>query len=110
MIMNKKNEIMKFKIKKSPILKCNICGELIPCNDDLQLNWEEISRYNNRPQGIEITYQSDFIDIHCLHCGNKIEYHFEVTEYPEGVIEDIDINLNGGTIFEKPKIEISDNY
>ena len=96
---------MGLKIKKQPVIQCGICGKTIPTDNDLLIGWDEISRDNDCPQGIAITDQSDPIDIQCPYCNHKIEYQIEVTEYPEGR-RDIDINITGGTVLEKPELVI----
>lgn len=95
---------MRLKIKEQPVVQCGICGKPIPIDNDL--GWDEISRDNDRSQGIAITYQSNPIDVQCPYCNHNIEYQIEVTEYPEGKIEDIDINITGGIVLEKPMIGI----
>lgn len=97
---------MKLKIKRQPVIKCGICGKTIIIDNDLLIGWDEISRDNDRPQGIAFTYQSEPIDIECPYCKNKIEYQIEVTEYPEEKKEDFDIDITGGTVLENPQIGI----
>ena len=97
---------MELKIKKQPVIQCATCNKVIPISNELLIGWDEISRDNDRPQGIAFTYQSDPVDIQCPYCNKKIEYQIEVTEYPEGIIEDIDINISGGVSLEKPQIDI----
>lgn len=98
---------MELIIRKQPIIQCGKCGKSISISNDSQIaGWDEISRDNDRPQGIAFTYQSEPIDIECPYCKNKIEYQIEVTEYPEETKEDFDIDITGGTVLENPQIDI----
>lgn len=79
------------------IIRCNQCGHNhIVEYDDLYFDWEAIG-WSGRSMGEETEYQStEYID--CPHCGSQINIEFHLWEYPIGVVNNTNIEIEHGEI------------
>lgn len=92
------NEFIGDKIEEKEILslKCNRCKTINRYNKiDLDIDFDEAYSYQ-RQMGKETEYQStDHFD--CTECGGEINVTFHLFEYPKGVYNNFDINVDGAT-------------
>lgn len=75
-------------------LKCSNCGKqhnFLPEDADF-----DATSGSERQMGHEHGYSWKYT-FNCDNCGNEIEIDYEVWEYPEGVFNNDQVNITGGT-------------
>lgn len=79
------------------LVTCDNCGHSIEVDgDDIDWEWECIGG-DERSMGIENQYITEhYID--CPECGNEVHITFNVWEYPVGVYNNSDIDIDGGSL------------
>lgn len=79
------------------LVTCDNCGHSIEVDgDDIDWEWECIGG-DERSMGIENQYIAEhYID--CPECGNEVHITFNVWEYPVGVYNNSDIDIEGGSL------------
>lgn len=79
------------------LVTCDNCGHSIEVDgDDIDWEWECIGG-DERSMGIENQYIAEhYID--CPECGNEVHITFNVWEYPVGVYNNSDIDIDGGSL------------
>lgn len=79
------------------LVTCDNCGHSIEVDgDDIDWEWECIDG-DERSMGIENQYIAEhYID--CPECGNEVHITFNVWEYPVGVYNNSDIDIDGGSL------------
>jgi hypothetical protein len=83
------------------IFKCGYCKHLNNvCHNELNLDFEFVGG-SERSMGAENQYQSDE-SRHCSNCGNQVDIIFEIWEYPVGVHNCNDIEIDNGQIIQSP--------
>jgi len=63
-------------------IECSACGKDFNL-DVKEFEFEEVCR-EERPMGVERTYESENIDFCCTYCGREIK-KITLYEYPDGV-------------------------
>lgn len=85
----------------SLLVRCGSCGELFECPTSLfTLDWDSQVVDTDRDMGDEIEHVSEEFSL-CSHCGAYVGITLKVWEYPAGIIEYQDIEVDGGKL-EKP--------
>lgn len=79
------------------LVRCDTCGELFEVTSaDLNFDWES-SGVDNRGMGAEIEYDA-YESTECPNCGRQIDLTLQVWEYPAGVFNNQNIEIDGGYI------------
>lgn len=79
------------------IVRCDTCGELFEIYpDNFNLDWEN-SSVDNRGMGVEVEYESYECE-ECPNCGRHIDLTLQVWEYPSGIFNAQNIEIDGGNI------------
>ena len=86
-------------------IKCNKCGAInsIDC-EDLPF---DVVESEERSMGVEKCHSADFA-IECSKCGAEISGKYDVWEYPAGVINTDDVEVDGGTLVSKCNCEMEE--
>ena len=80
------------------IIKCD-CGETQSVDlDEYDLNWEIIEA-DEREMGTESLHEALF-EFECKQCNEVISVKLYVWEYPEGIANMEDIQIDGGELVE----------
>ena len=86
-------------------IKCSKCGHIITIDcSDLPF---EVVETEQREMGVEKTYSADY-EIECPKCKNEISIKYDVWEYSEGVINNKNIEINGGTLIQECECEMTE--
>ena len=86
-------------------LKCNNCGHIITINcSNLPFDVVETEQ---RQMGAENTHSADY-EFGCPKCGNEISIKYDVWEYPEGAINDKNIEITGGKLILECDCEMTE--
>lgn len=102
----RERELRKNCPSTSLLIRCGACGELFECPaQKLYFEWDGVAEYTDRRMGTEALYISNEICL-CARCHHHIDLTFKVWEYPEGVIDYQEIDVEGGEL-DKP-IDVSD--
>ena len=79
-------------------IKCDKCGHIITIDcHDLPFDVVETQEGN---MGTEKCHSADY-EFDCPHCGNKISIKYDIWEYPDGSINNVDIEITGGTVVQE---------
>mgnify|MGYP000927064943 FL=1 len=91
------------QISQDVLIRCKNCGcEFFISTDEI----ERDEGYENAPMGTRINYRF-YADCSCPECGNNISFQQDVSEYPEGAIENVYYpECFGAEILNSPDIEI----
>lgn len=82
----------------SMLIRCEACGELFECSvDELCFDWNREVEDEDRGMGAEYLYTSQEI-CNCPHCDKQIDISLQVWEYPEGVFNMQNIDVEGGEL------------
>ncbi len=85
-------------------VKCNKCGHINTIeSDDVFFEVDT----TNRSQGVEKCHSSK-IEIDCTKCGADISIEYNIWEYPIGIINKVEINIEGGTQVSAFDIEMEE--
>lgn len=91
---------MGIEVSENIIVICNSCGKRhIVSPDDLE--WECL-KTSDRKKGAENSFEAEIL-IFC-ECGKKIQGKINAREYPKGVFNGDEYNIEGGTIEQKCNI------
>lgn len=94
------NRIRKLNRNESLNIKCGTCSkEFFIHKDELNFDWEVVEG-SDRQMGSEITYNS-YEYCECPHCDSSIEITLELWEYPEGMVNHTDLEIDGGRLLSK---------
>lgn len=75
-------------------LKCDECGHIFKVHpDELWLEWDSEGE-SEREMGLEQEWYCEE-HIECPYCDNSIDIEMSASEYPQGIINDFDINCLG---------------
>lgn len=86
-------------------IKCSKCGHIISIKcSDLPF---DVVETEEREMGTEKTHSVDY-EFECPKCGNKISVKYDIWEYPEGVINDKNIDIKGGSLIQECYCEITE--
>lgn len=87
------------------LVRCGTCGELFPFDaGDMNFDWEG-GVVDDRGMGYEVEYESQEYCF-CPNCNKQIDLTLQVWEYPVGVFNTQNIEIEGGEI-EEP-MDLSD--
>lgn len=79
------------------LVRCDTCGELFEVDpDELNFDWEGCY-VDDRSMGCEMVYESYEV-CKCPNCRKQIALTLQIWEYPIGVINYQNIEINGGNI------------
>lgn len=84
------------------LVKCKECAQNLKISGS-DIEWEHHSRMG-RSMGKEDIWEGT-TEIACDHCNNTIKITVYVSIYPQGKIEDIQINCEGGEIINENEID-----
>ena len=102
--IQRERDVRRDHSEDSIIVRCGKCGELFAIDDtDLEFNWEG-SAIEDRQMGCEYEYTSEE-NCECPNCGNEIELTLKIWEYPAGVFNGEEIEIDGGEV--EKHIELS---
>lgn len=81
-------------------LKCNACNSIFEVDlEDLELSWEVVES-EERGMGTELHHQA-IVDLECPDCKVPITLTLDVWEYPLGVFNLDEIEVDGAIIVKK---------
>lgn len=85
------------KIIEPAVVECNKCGERIEIDVDMEL----VSSDEGRGMGTESQYEGS-IEFECAKCGNKTSIKTSAWEYPQGALNDSDVQISGAKLIKEP--------
>lgn len=86
-------------------LRCDKCHRIIRFSKDRSMLTTRHYDHGEYGMGMEICYYIDNNGT-CDICGNSIDLSISVAEYPEGALDSINYDINGGCIVKEPRIEL----
>ena len=92
-------------MKETIKLKCDACGSVFEIDFvDYELSWEVVDTddHGENSMGIELHHEA-IIEVECPDCGEArepITVTLSVWEYPEGVYNNQDIEVDGAELLE----------
>lgn len=79
------------------LVRCDTCGELFEVDpDDFNFDWDS-SYADDRSMGCEMEYESYEV-CECPNCRKQIDLTLQIWEYPVGIINYQNIEIDGGNI------------
>lgn len=97
--IDRERKIRKYYTGDSLLIRCEDCDELFSVDaGDFDFFWEG-GVVDDRGMGYEMEYEHKDSCI-CPNCGKQIDLIFQVWEYPMGVFNNQNIEINGGEIEE----------
>lgn len=102
--LEREREVRRRHTDDSILIRCSTCGELFSFDTgDMVLEWNR-GIVDDRGMGYEMEYESQE-GCECPHCGKQIDLTLQVWEYPMGVFNTQNIEIDGGEIEEPVNLE-----
>ena len=96
--LERERKIRQRYIGDSMLIRCDKCGELFVFDtDNMAFDWEGGVVDEDRGMGCEVEYESHE-SCECPNCKSQIDVTLRVWEYPAGVFNYQDIDIDGGEI------------
>lgn len=97
--IDREREFRKHYTGDSLLIRCDGCGELFSVDSgNFDFNWEG-GVVDDRGMGYEMEYEYED-SCFCPNCGKQIDLTFQVWEYPMGVFNYQNIEVDGGEVEE----------